>query len=102
MTTLAENFANRLIAGLGVKPEQIRDGVAGFLRDTSTVAQEVLAAKQGFTDAIGHFNARLDIIEGNQRAIMAALALTPNEPNPLICLNGDGHGTPDDARSDSP
>lgn len=94
MTTLAENFANRLLAGIGASPAQIKAGWDGFLRDASIIRDGVLGARQGFTDAIGHFNARLDTLERNQRAIMVALAVSPLETNPLISLNGDGHGTP--------
>lgn len=101
--TLAENFAQRLLAGLGAKPEEIRRGWLGFLRDAEMVREGVLGARQGFSDAINHFNARLDVIERNQRAIMVVLCVSPLENNPaLIPLNGVNHGTAEGTGPDSP
>jgi hypothetical protein len=85
---LAEQIATRILAGMGMTPKQVYDSYTGFINDARAIKFGVLGARQGFSEAVSHFNARLDVLETHQRAIMVALDISPVETNPALLLNG--------------
>lgn len=80
------DLAEIVLRKLNLDPEQIRAAVFGMIEDARRIKTEVLGAKDGFQNAVRHFDARLVNIERSLARIEKALNIPPEET--LLIVNG--------------
>lgn len=80
---------DKLLASIGVNPQQIMTQVEAFAREIEAFKQSYIAAGQTFKQTAEHFDARLKVIETKlDRLLLAFDTSVPDAAHIMIEHNG--------------
>jgi hypothetical protein len=84
---LAEKLGGIILARLGTTPEAAREWVSGVVGWIKETRDQVVGARTGFTEAVAHFDDRLDAVEARLESIAGALKVERSGLAERIALN---------------
>lgn len=70
-----------ILEKMGVDPAQLQAQLKAIVESAATVKREVEAGKKGFQGAMSYFDQRVNVLEHNQRLIMAKLGIPTDGEN---------------------